>query len=380
MPELPEVETVARGLQARVAGRRIISVTLRQTDFMDDPVAIEQELPGRIIERVERFGKFMLLRLTTVREGTEKIATESQSDRGREGKKKEFEEADGRGGAARRTNETPGGAASEAGKNSSGDREDGRALLVHLGMTGNLAPHFAEQPLVKHTHATFVLDDGRELRYTDPRRFGRMAYLSGETLAAELLRFGADPLLATAEEFAARIRGSKARIKALLLDQSVLRGVGNIYADESLWKAKIHPAKKGGQLKRAETDRLLAALQKILRKAIEMRGSSISDFVDAEGIAGDYQQHHKAYGRDGKKCFRCGKTIWWMVVAGRSSHFCPMCQRAPRGMRQLRRSVLRDADAPEKRRQAAAPERTPREMTGRGKKAKRAARVATSKR
>jgi len=217
-------------------------------------------------------------------------------------------------------------------------------------MTGNLAPHFAEQPLAKHTHATFVLDDGRELRYIDPRRFGRMAYLSGETLAAELLRFGADPLLVTAEEFAERIHGSKARIKSLLLDQSVLRGVGNIYADESLWKAKIHPGKQGALLKREETDTLLAALQKILRKAIEMRGSSISDFVDAEGIAGDYQQHHKVYGRDGRKCFRCGAKIRWMVVAGRSSHYCPVCQRAPRG------------------------------MTGRGKKTKRAGRVWTSKR
>jgi formamidopyrimidine-DNA glycosylase len=299
MPELPEVETVARGLQARVAGRRIVSVTLRQTDFMDDPVAIERELPGRTIERVERFGKFMLVRLTAVSEGTGKIATESP-----------------RPGRGRRRHRIV----------------EGRALLVHLGMTGNLAPHFAEQPVVKHTHATFVLDDGRELRYVDPRRFGRMAYLAGETLVAELLRFGADPLLVTAEEFAARIRGSKARIKALLLDQRVLRGVGNIYADESLWKAKIHPAKKGGQLKREETDRLLVALKKILEKAIEMRGSSISDFVDADGVAGDYQQHHKVYGRDGKKCFRCGKTIRWMVVAGRSSHFCPVCQRAPRGM------------------------------------------------
>jgi formamidopyrimidine-DNA glycosylase len=329
MPELPEVETVARGLQARVAGRRIVSVTLRQTDFMDDPVAIEQELPGRTIERVERFGKFMLLRLTTIEQQREKITTESQRHREKDGKRTELEEPDqGRDGVG-------GGSKS----NTSG--ENARALLVHLGMTGNLAPHFAEQPVAKHTHATFVLDDGRELRYIDPRRFGRMAYLSGETLAAELHRFGADPLLVGADEFAERIRGSKARIKALLLDQSVLRGVGNIYADESLWKAKIHPAKQGGQLKREETDRLLAALKNILQKAIEMRGSSISDFVDADGFAGDYQQHHKVYGRDGKKCFRCGAKIRWMVVAGRSSHFCPVCQRAPRGMAGRRKKTKR---------------------------------------
>lgn len=350
MPELPEVETVARGLQARVAGRRIVSVTLRKTDFIDDPVAIERELPGRIIQRVERFGKFMLVRLTATGEQTEQDATES--------KKHRVEESDAKTG-----------------------REDARALLVHLGMTGNLAPHFAEQPLAKHTHATFALDDGRELRYIDPRRFGRMAYLSGETLAAELLRFGADPLLVTAEEFARRIRKSRARIKALLLDQGVLRGVGNIYADESLWEAKIHPAKQGAQLKPEETGRLLVGLQKILRKAIEMRGSTISDFVDAEGVAGDYQQHHKVYGRDGKKCLRCRAKIQWMVVAGRSSHYCPVCQRAPREMQRLRNTARRDADTSEKRRQSAArQERTQWGLAQPRRKTKRAGRARTSKR
>src|SRR6266851_2626444 len=174
MPELPEVETVARGLQGSVAGRRILSVTLRETDFIDDPVAIERELPGRQIARVERFGKFMLLQL----------ASPSAVS----------------GPAAATTKLLAADAVQEA-------------LLVHLGMTGNLAPHFAGQPLAKHTHVTFVLDDGRELRYVDPRRFGRMAYLSGEALTAELLRFGAEPLLATAAEFSRRVRSSRARIK-----------------------------------------------------------------------------------------------------------------------------------------------------------------------
>jgi len=299
MPELPEVETVARGLQGSVAGRRIVSVTLRKVDFIDDPSAVEREMPGKRIVRVERFGKFMLLRLANDRAGNAP-AMESSALNG-----------------------------------------NSEALLVHLGMTGNLAPHHAEQPLAKHTHVTFSLDDGRELRYIDPRRFGRMAYLSGEKLAAELQRFGADPLLVTTEEFAQRIRGSKARIKAQLLDQGVLRGVGNIYADESLWKAKIHPARGGPSLTLHDAARLRKALQKILLKAIEMRGSSISDFVDAEGLAGDYQQHHKVYGRDGKKCFRCGAKIRWMVVAGRSSHFCPVCQRAPRGKASGRKKTKR---------------------------------------
>ena len=289
MPELPEVETVARGLQGSVAGRRILSVTLRKTDFIDDPVAIERELPGRQIARVERFGKFMLLQLAR------RVAADAVQE----------------------------------------------ALLVHLGMTGNLAPHFAGQPLAKHTHVTLVLDDGRELRYIDPRRFGRMAYLAGEALTAELLRFGAEPLLVAAEEFSRRIQGSRARIKALLLDQRVLRGVGNIYADESLWSARIHPARSGASLKSAELEILRKALQKILRKAIQMRGSSISDFVDAEGIAGDYQQHHKAYGREGEKCFRCGAKIKRIIVAGRSTHFCPVCQRAPRRVKLAQKKMKR---------------------------------------
>jgi formamidopyrimidine-DNA glycosylase len=295
MPELPEVETVARGLQISIAGRQILSVTLRQTDFIDDPVAIERELPGRHIVRIERYGKFMLLQLAN-RSAT--ISATPQS--------------------------------SQAPRVVAATEEISEALLVHLGMTGHLAPHSAEQPLAKHTHVTFVLDDGRELRYIDPRRFGRMAYLSGAALATELKRFGADPLHVTAQDFVQRIQASRSRIKALLLDQRVLRGVGNIYADESLWKAKIHPAKTGVKLSAKELQTLLKELRKILLKAIALRGSTIGDFLDAGGLPGDYQQHHKVYGREGEKCFRCGAKIRRIIVAGRSTHFCPVCQRAPR--------------------------------------------------
>jgi formamidopyrimidine-DNA glycosylase len=280
MPELPEVETVARGLQREVAGQKILSVTLGKTDFIDNPGALEDELPGRTIVRVERYGKFLLLRLS----------------------------------------------AGEAPK----AEEGAAALLVHLGMTGLLMPRAADDPQAKHTHVVMLLGDGRELRYVDPRRFGRIAYLAGEVLSQELLRFGADPLEAGLEEFARRIQERKARIKALLLDQSVLRGVGNIYADESLWKAKIHPAQLGARLKRPQVEGLYAELQAILRKAILLRGSSISDFLDAEGMPGEYQLHHRVYGREGKPCFRCKTTIRRAIVAGRSSYYCPMCQRAPR--------------------------------------------------
>jgi formamidopyrimidine-DNA glycosylase len=305
VPELPEVETVARGLQQAIAGRRILSVTMGKTDFIDDPVAIEQQLPGRRIEKVERYGKFMLLRLS------EANGTASGGD----GSAKEF------GNAERES--TP------------------AALLVHLGMTGNFAPSLATLPQEKHTHVIFQLDDGKELRYTDARRFGRMAYLERVPLREELERFGADPLEISSKEFAERIRGRRARIKALLLDQSVLRGVGNIYADESLWRAKIHPAKLGISLTPREAETLRCALQAILRNAIALRGSSISDFLDVEGQPGDYQRHHRAYGREGKKCFRCGTAIRRAIVAGRSSYFCPTCQRAPRVRRRRSKGVKR---------------------------------------
>jgi formamidopyrimidine-DNA glycosylase len=286
MPELPEVETVARGLRLSILGRRIMSVTLGKTDFIDDPAAVEQHLPGRQIETVERYGKFMLLRLSAVQ--------------------------------------------AAAGALENGDTASA-SLLVHLGMTGQLAPSPAAQPCEKHTHVCMLLDDGRELRYTDPRRFGRIAYLTQASLAEELTAFGADPLEVSAEEFTERIGSRNARIKALLLDQSVLRGVGNIYADESLWRAKIHPARVGAQLSKKEMATLRKVLQDILQKAIVLRGSSISDFLDANGEPGEYQQHHRAYGREGKRCYRCRTAIQRVIVAGRSSHFCPKCQQVPRG-------------------------------------------------
>ncbi|MGB2591324.1 MAG: bifunctional DNA-formamidopyrimidine glycosylase/DNA-(apurinic or apyrimidinic site) lyase [Candidatus Acidiferrum sp.] len=286
MPELPEVETVARGLRRTIVGRRILSVRLGKTDFIDDPADLEQHLPGKKIEAVERYGKFMLLRLSAAKGN---------------------------------------GASSTIGEGVPA------ALLVHLGMTGQIAPRPAAQPCEKHTHACFLLDDERELRYTDARRFGRLAYLQDASLEEELRGFGADPLEIGAEEFVERTLSRRARIKALLLDQGFLRGVGNIYADESLWRAKIHPARLGSSLKRDEAWELRRVLREVLQKAIAMRGSSISDFLDADGEPGEYQRHHRAYGREGGRCYRCGAIIRRSIVAGRSSYFCPKCQRAPRG-------------------------------------------------
>jgi formamidopyrimidine-DNA glycosylase len=313
MPELPEVETVVRGLQKSVLGRTILSVWIGKSDFIDNPEEFTR-LSGLKIAAIERFGKFMLLRLTS---GDEIRVAETNSV---------VTVAEGIAEAAENTSVSASVSAS-----ASGSREEYAAsLLVHLGMTGQLAPSAARIPFDKHTHVSLTLDDGRELRYTDPRRFGRMAYLTGELLAKETAGAGADPLEVSVAEFTERVRSRNARIKALLLDQSVFRGVGNIYADESLWRAKIHPARVGTKLSVKEAETLRRVLQEILNRAIVMRGSSISDFLDANGEPGEYQRHHRAYGREGKPCYRCRTPIRRVIVAGRSSYFCPKCQPAPR--------------------------------------------------
>ncbi|MGA2511834.1 MAG: bifunctional DNA-formamidopyrimidine glycosylase/DNA-(apurinic or apyrimidinic site) lyase [Candidatus Acidiferrales bacterium] len=277
MPELPEVETIARGLRAVLPGRRIVDVRLGKTDFIDDPAAIEQQLPGARIAAVRRHGKFLLLDLQFSNGGTRDFS-----------------------------------------------------LLIHLGMTGRIVTCDPKAPVLPHTHVFCALDDGRELRYTDVRRFGRIGILPDGPQEAALGSLGLDPLEATEEQFIAQLKDRRARVKALLLDQHVLRGIGNIYADESLWRARIHPTRLGANLKPGELRSLYRAVQSVLNEAIRLRGSSIADYVDSDGKLGGFQRRHRAYQREGKKCFRCGAIIRRAIVAGRSSHFCPKCQRAPR--------------------------------------------------
>jgi formamidopyrimidine-DNA glycosylase len=284
MPELPEVETVVRGLRAVLPGRRILSVRLGKTNFIEDPAALERDLPGSRINSVRRHGKFIVAEL--------EASTGSPVS---------------------------------------------FALLIHLGMTGQIVVGPSEAPVAPHTHVFFALDDGREFRYTDIRRFGKMRLLSSGTQEAALGKLGLDPLEATQAEFLAQLRGRRARIKALLLDQRVLRGMGNIYTDESLWRARIHPMRLGANLKDAELRRLHRAVRDVLEEAIRMRGSSVSDYVDSEGQRGTFQQRHRVYQRKGKKCFRGDGLIRRAIVAGRSSYFCPGCQRAPRSRRRAGR-------------------------------------------
>jgi len=302
MPELPEVETVVRGLQAQLPGRRIVEVRFGKTDFVVNPAAIEQHLPGQRIGAVRRFGKFLLVECSAADPARPRDAAAGAATKGAVGP------------ATKGTMEKD-------------------ALLIHLGMTGQLTIAAASAPVAPHTHVFFALDDGREVRYTDIRRFGRMELLRNGERERALGALGLDPLEASEEEFSARFGARHARVKALLLDQHVLRGVGNIYADESLWRARVHPMRTGDALRPEEMRRLYRALQATLREAIRLRGSSVSDYVDAEGARGEFQLRHRVYQREGKKCFRCGAVIRRAIVAGRSSHFCPGCQRAPRRRR-----------------------------------------------
>jgi formamidopyrimidine-DNA glycosylase len=304
MPELPEVEIVVRGLREVLPGRIVMQVRLGKTDFIDDPAAVERELPGQRITAVRRFGKFILLDLARSANGAAPCSTNSSAP------------ANGAGGAA-------------------------QSLLVHLGMTGRLRVFPAAEPPAPHTHVFLTLDDGRELRYADIRRFGRMGVVTSGQRDTELGDLGMDPLEASEAEFAAALRGRRARIKSVLLDQSALRGLGNIYADESLWRAKIHPLRLGASLTEKELRALYRAVQQVLKEAIRLRGSSVSNYVDSEGQPGKMQQRHRAYQRDGQKCSRCGTTIERIIVGGRSTHFCPQCQRAPRASRKITAAAAR---------------------------------------
>jgi formamidopyrimidine-DNA glycosylase len=194
----------------------------------------------------------------------------------------------------------------------------GETLSIHLGMTGRLLWGGTPGP---HTRAMFVLDSGR-LIYDDPRQFGRIE------LPARALRLGPDALSIEEPEFAERLRARRGHIKPLLLNQTFLSGMGNIYTDEALYRARIHPRAIASRLSRERVHRLHQAIREVLGAAIESGGSSVSDYVDGEGRAGFFQFQHQVYGRSGEPCPACGTPIRRIVIAQRGTHYCPKCQRA----------------------------------------------------
>jgi len=309
MPELPEVETIARGVDARVHGDRILHAWFgsHREPFKNSPSIQMQGLEGRTILGVERVGKHIVCNLG--------LSSTPQKRRSRKP-------------SSHPAAQTPTAQWPPA------------QWIVHLGMTGRLLVTTPDAPIAPHTHARLTLAGGRELRFVDPRRFGRLEFrdlAANNGMSALVLgvpqflapRFqapGAEPLSIQPPEFAALFRGRCLAIKAALLNQKLLSGVGNIYADESLFRAGIRPRRRAGRLSRIELERLRLALRDVLQNAIRLGGSSVSDYVDAEGVRGFFQLEHRVYQRTGQPCRTCKTPIKRMTVAGRSTHYCPHCQ------------------------------------------------------
>lgn len=284
MPELPEVETIARGLATRVTGDVIESVWLgtKPEPLKSRPAEIVRTLESQRIAGVRRVGKHIVFDLEP-----------NGAKRKRNG---------------RRTRAPL-------------SQESHAQWIVHLGMTGRMLVSAAEDEIVKHTHAIARLKSGRELRFVDPRRFGRLSVAHG--FAAS----GSEPLEVQLEHFVKLFRGRNTFIKSALLNQKLLSGVGNIYADESLFRSGIRPRRRAVSLTREELRRLYLALREVLNEAIALGGSSISDYVGADGEEGFFQLQHRVYGREGEPCLVCKTPIKRIVITGRSSHYCPHCQK-----------------------------------------------------
>jgi formamidopyrimidine-DNA glycosylase len=289
MPELPEVETIARGLASRVTGDVVESVWLgSKPEVLKSPASeIANTLESKRIAGVRRIGKHIVFDLENGGRASSSIKRKSSRK------------------SARASVSSP----------------DKAQWIVHLGMTGRMLVCNPDQAVEKHTHAVAKLVSGRELRFVDPRRFGRLSVAHGFDPS------GAEPLEVELDRFVELFHGRKTPIKSALLNQKLLRGVGNIYADESLFRAGIRPRRRAAFLTRNDLSRLYSAIQEVLKEAIALGGSSVSDYVDADGEEGFFQLQHRVYGREGEPCLVCKTPIKRVVIAGRSSHYCPKCQK-----------------------------------------------------
>ena len=330
MPELPEVETVARSVHQRVHGDHILDVwfSSHPQPFRTAPEELVRGLVGRVFLSVHRSGKHIVCELGP-REPAIGLTPRSRIENRRVFKGHDLSHAvAGPKSAAALAPEAvvpSAGPVTESSSEAPDSQLPEAQWIVHLGMTGRLLVANPATPIPPHTHARLTLSSGRELRFVDPRRFGRLAYKDLRDTAA-FLTSGLEPLTIGAKPFAALFRGRRLSIKAGLLDQSLLAGVGNIYADESLFHAGIRPRRMAGRLSSAEFERLRLALRKVLRHAIRLGGSSISDYVNAAGEPGLFQMEHCVYQRTGQPCRRCGTPIRRILIAGRGTHYCPQCQ------------------------------------------------------
>jgi formamidopyrimidine-DNA glycosylase len=272
LPELPEVETVVRDLRPHLTGCRIASVEVGKKKLRRPwSSAWNTLLVGQTIREVRRRGKWIVMAL-----------------------------------------------------------ESPHTLLAHLGMTGQLTVAPATEPRLNHTHVVIALDGTfHELRFRDTRRFGSMTLFPDDASLNqffEAAKLGPEPFDLDAKSWPPRLAGTKRNLKAVLLDQRVVSGVGNIYADEALWLARLHPGRIARTLARTEANRLRRAIVDVLTRAIERRGSTIRDYIGGSGLKGGYQEEFRVYGRTGEPCRRCRTAIVETRLAGRSSHYCPKCQ------------------------------------------------------
>jgi formamidopyrimidine-DNA glycosylase len=266
MPELPEVQTIVNTLQPRLPGRTIGRVRLYRQDIVHpDGTDLPALLHGRSFAGITRRGKKIILRL-----------------------------------------------------------DDERRFYIHLGMTGRLTLEAALAPLLPHTHLVIELPGDKELRFHDPRRFGGIWWLDRDQPAD--IGLGPEPLEITAVQLAAGLSRTKRAVKSALLDQALLAGLGNIYADEALFAAKIHPLKTASKLTEPEIRLLTRQIKLVLNRALKHKGSTLRDYRNADGEPGNFQNLHRVYDRAGQPCHNCRAAVVRLVISGRSAHFCPKCQ------------------------------------------------------